>query len=115
MGSGMLIVYQELLPRVLLLFATRLLLVNIVPWMAASVQLQNVNPFVFTCTNVTTHATVLTVVIFVNIFIRFILSYKSNSHKKQAGPTENEYTTDDFEESQNDNEDVKPMSVVYAE
>ena len=82
MGSGMLIVYQELLPRVILLFVARLLLVNSVPWMVASVQLQNVNPFVFTCTNVTTHATVLTMVISVNIFIGFILSYKSNSHKK---------------------------------
>ena len=35
--------------------------------------------------------------------------------EKQTGPTENEYTTDDFGEPQYDSEDVKPMSVVYAD
>ena len=79
MGSGTLLVFQELLPRVILLFAARLLLVISVLWTVVSVQLQNVNPFVFTCINVAAHATVLTTVISVSIFIGFILSY-SNSH-----------------------------------
>jgi len=71
MGSGMLTVYQELHQRAILLFVVRLRLVISVHWMVASVQLQNVNCFVFTCTNVVARVTVSTMGIFVSTFIGF--------------------------------------------
>ena len=73
--SGMLIAYRELLLRAIPLFAARLLCVISVRWMVEFVQLQNVNPFVSTCTNVVARVTISTIGIFVSTFIGFILSY----------------------------------------
>ena len=56
--------------------------------------------------------------------VHSLLQLKQPLHKQigpkqpldeQTGPTENKHTIDDFGEAQYDNEDDKPMNMVYAD